>query len=177
MEPISYTVFFVTKTELESSIKLADQERDISFVRIPSDKFKESITLEEENLEEFYDNNLVDYVSPEQVKISYLEIDSQSLEESVEISEDEISIEYQDYLAEFDSALRKSVSHIMLNITDSRDLAKAKDEIEDLKLRLADGETFKSLVLEFSEDEGTKNIEGSLGITDGTLLPPEFEWL
>ena len=40
---------------------------------------------------------------------------------------------------------------------------------------MADGETFKSLVLEFSEDEGTKNIEGSLGITDGTLLPPEFE--
>jgi len=166
---------FVTKTELESSIKLADQERDISFVRIPSDKFKETITIEEENVVEFYNNNLVDYVSPEQVKISYLEIDSQSLEESVEISEDEISLEYQDYLAEFDSTIRKSVSHIMLNITDSRDLAKAKDEIEDLKLRLADGETFESLVSEFSEDEGTKNIEGSLGITDGTLLPPEFE--
>ena len=61
---------FVTKTELESSIKLADQERDISFVRIPSDKFKETITIEEENLVEFYNNNLFDCVSPEKVKIS-----------------------------------------------------------------------------------------------------------
>ena len=166
---------FVTKTELENSLKLADQERDISFIRIPSDNFKESIKIEEENLEEFYNNNLDDYVNPEQVKISYLEIDSQSLKKSVEVTEDEILVEYEDYLAEFDSTLRKSVSHIMLNITDSRDSVKANSEIEDLKLRLAEGETFKSLVLEFSEDEGTKNIEGSLGITDGTLLPPEFE--
>ena len=70
---------FVTKTELDSSIKLADQERDISFLSIPSDKFKENITIKEENLQEIYNNNLVDYVNPEQVKISYLEIDSKNL--------------------------------------------------------------------------------------------------
>ena len=34
---------------------------------------------------------------------------------------------------------------------------------------------FSDLVLEISEDEGTRNLNGSLGITDGTLLPPEFE--
>ena len=31
------------------------------------------------------------------------------------------------------------------------------------------------MALEISDDEGTKDTGGSLGVTDGTLLPPEFE--
>ena len=116
-----------------------------------------------------------DYVNPEQVKVSYIELNPQKLEELIEISPEEINLEYQDYLNEFDSAIRKSVSHIMLNISDSRDLDAAKKEIEVIKSRLTDGDSFESLVLELSEDEGTKNNQGSLGVTDGTLLPPEFE--
>ena len=166
---------FVTEKELNSSIKLANQERDISFLRVPFKSFQENISINQEDLEEIYSNNLSDYVNPEQVKVSYIELNPQKLEELIEISPEEINLEYQDYLNEFDSAIRKSVSHIMLNISDSRDLDAAKKEMEVIKSRLTDGDSFESLVLEFSEDEGTKNNQGSLGVTDGTLLPPEFE--
>ena len=166
---------FVTEKELDSSIKLANQERDISFLRIPFKSFQDNISINQDDLEEIYNNNLSDYVNPEQVKVSYIELNPQKLEELIEISPEEINLEYQDYLNEFDSAIRKSVSHIMLNISDSRDLDAAKKEIEVIKSRLTDGDSFESLVLELSEDEGTKNNQGSLGVTDGTLLPPEFE--
>ena len=166
---------FVTEKELDSSIKLANQERDISFLRIPFKSFQENISINQEDLEEIYNNNLSDYVNPEQVKVSYIELNPQKLEELIEISPEEINLEYQDYLNEFDSAIRKSVSHIMLNISDSRDLDAARKEIEVIKSRLTEGDSFESLVLELSEDEGTKDNQGSLGVTDGTLLPPEFE--
>mgnify|MGYP001274927778 FL=1 len=166
---------FVTEKELDSSIKLANQERDISFLRIPFKSFQENISINQEDLEEIYNNNLSDYVNPEQVKVSYIELNPQKLEELIEISPEEINLEYQDYLNEFDSAIRKSVSHIMLNISDFRDLDAARKEIEVIKSRLTDGDSFESLVLELSEDEGTKSNQGSLGVTDGTLLPPEFE--
>ena len=166
---------FVTEKELDSSIKLANQERDISFMRIPFTSFQENISINQEDLEEIYNNNLSDYVNPQQVKVSYIELNPQKLEELIEISPEEINLEYQDYLNEFDSAIRKSVSHIMLNTSDSRDLDAARKEIEVIKSRLTDGDSFETLVLELSEDEGTKNNQGSLGVTDGTLLPPEFE--
>ncbi|MEL0243997.1 MAG: peptidyl-prolyl cis-trans isomerase, partial [Gammaproteobacteria bacterium] len=134
-----------------------------------------NISINQDDLQEIYNNNLSDYVNPEQVKVSYIELNPQKLEELIEISPEEINLEYQDYLNEFDSAIRKSVSHIMLNISDSRDLDAARKEIEVIKSRLTDGDSFESLVLELSEDEGTKNNQGSLGVTDGTLLPPEFE--
>jgi peptidyl-prolyl cis-trans isomerase D len=47
-------------------------------------------------------------------------------------------------------------------------LAEAKKDIDS-------GSSFEGLVKEISEDEGTKEMDGSLGVTDGTLLPPEFE--
>ena len=166
---------FVTEKELDSSIKLANQERDISFLRIPFKSFQDNISINQDDLQEIYNNNLSDYVNPEQVKVSYIELNPQKLEELIEISPEEINLEYQDYLNEFDSAIRKSVSHIMLNISDSRDLDAARKEIEVIKSRLTDGDSFESLVLELSEDEGTKSNQGSLGVTDGTLLPPEFE--
>ena len=166
---------FVTEKELDSSIKLANQERDISFLRIPFKSFQDNISINQDDLQEIYNNNLSDYVNPEQVKVSYIELNPQKLEELIQISPEEINLEYQDYLNEFDSAIRKSVSHIMLNISDSRDLNAARKEIEVIKSRLTDGDSFESLVLELSEDEGTKNNQGSLGVTDGTLLPPEFE--
>ena len=46
----------------------------------------------------------------------------------------------------------------MLNITDSRDLAKAKDEIEDLKLDWL-MERLLVAILEFSEDEAQKILK------------------
>ena len=36
-------------------------------------------------------------------------------------------------------------------------------------------DNFNNLVLDFSEDEGSKNNGGDLGISDGTAFPPEFE--
>ena len=37
------------------------------------------------------------------------------------------------------------------------------------------GQDFSALVVEFSEDEGSKNTGGDLGVSDGTTFPVEFE--
>jgi peptidyl-prolyl cis-trans isomerase D len=63
----------------------------------------------------------------------------------------------------------------MLNITDTRNVDSALEELNVIKDRISNGEKFVALVTEISEDEGTKEQGGNLGVTDGTLLPPEFE--
>ena len=49
------------------------------------------------------------------------------------------------------------------------------EAIRNAKKKIDSGTDFEDLVIEISEDEGTKELKGSLGVTDGTLLPPEFE--
>ena len=102
-------------------------------------------------------------------------MDVEDLKDDISVSQSDIQLEYDEYLNLFDSTVRKSVSHLMLNITDNRNIESALEELNTIKQRISNGEEFINLVSEVSEDEGTKNQGGSLGVTDGTLLPPEFE--
>ena len=166
---------FITEAEAKNSLELAEQERDISFIKFPSSKFRDAVSFDIEDLQNFYENNKSSYISPEKAKVSYIYFDAKDLRDDVDISEEDISLEYDEYISGFDTTTRKSVSHIMLNVNDERNAQQANDALQEVTQRLNNGEKFLDLVLEISEDEGTKNLNGSLGITDGTLLPPEFE--
>ena len=166
---------FITEAEAKNSLELAEQERDISFIKFPASKFRNSVSFDIEDLQNFYESNKSSYISPEKAKVSYIYFDAKDLKKDIDISNDDINFEYEEYVSGFDTTIRKSVSHIMLNINDERNVQQASDVLQEAKQRLNNGEKFSDLVLEISEDEGTKNLNGSLGITDGTLLPPEFE--
>ena len=166
---------FLTDSEVQESISLAEQERDISFIRLPRSKFENTLSYTEQELNNFYKGNLNSYIEPQKFKVDYLNLSSKDLEKDIEISESEIEDEHKEYLLDFDSTVRKQVSHIMLNVNSDRNSQTAFDELNNVKTRIENGERFEDLVLEVSEDEGTKEIKGDLGITDGTLLPPEFD--
>ncbi len=166
---------FTTNLEVKNSINLAEQERNISFIKYPSEKFKDSVEYTEDDLESYYNFNSKSYTTPQQIKVSYIEIDQETLIDSSNVSEDEIKEVYEDYLLDFDDTVRKSVSHIMIDVNDSRSLEEATLILSDAKKDIDSGTSFEGLVKEISEDEGTKELDGSLGVTDGTLLPPEFE--
>ena len=46
---------------------------------------------------------------------------------------------------------------------------------QSLASEIKEGSNFTDLVKEYSDDEGTKDTGGDLGVTDGSVLPPEFE--
>jgi len=166
---------FITDLEVNSSIALAEQERDISFVKFPIEDFKNSLEYTDDDLKNYYSSNLSSYINPQMVKVTYIQIDRDSLINTDNISDEAIQIDYDDYLSDFDDTVRKSVSHIMLNIDQDRSLEDALLTLAEVKQKIDSGTVFEDLVTEVSEDEGTKEMGGSLGVTDGTLLPPEFE--
>ena len=166
---------FLSKDDIQRSYNLAEQERDITFARLPIKKFSEEVESSEEDLLEFYNTNINEYFTEKKVRLNYILLSSRDLKSSIAINDADIEAEYKIYLQEFDATERKSVSHIMLNIDSDRTKKEAINILEETKVRLSNGEDFSSLVLEISDDTGTKDSGGSLGVTDGTLLPPEFE--
>ncbi len=166
---------FITDLEVKESIDLAEQERDISFVKFPIKDFKSALEYSEEDLRDYYSSNLNSYINPKMVKVTYVQMDRDSLIDLDDISDEAIQTDYDDYLSSFDDTVRKSVSHIMLNITQDRSGEDTLLALKEVRQKIDSGKSFEDLVIEISEDEGTKNMGGSLGVTDGTLLPPEFE--
>jgi len=163
----------VTNSETLTSYNLAEQGRDISFIRIPEKKFKDAISFEEKDLKNFYENNKERYIEPAKAKVAFITLDAENIKDNLTVSEEEILVEYEEYLEFFDSTPRKQVSHIMLNLDEKRNLTEANRIIETIKDKLNEGESFPDLVKEFSEDEPTKEFGGSLG--EGTMFPTEFE--
>ena len=166
---------FLSEEEVLESLVLAEQERDISFIKIPATNFAKEIETSENALLDFYNENIAEYVTKKKTRVNYLSLSLDSLKSSIDIKNSDIEEEYQRYADEFDTTERKSVSHIMLNINSDRTKGDAIKVLEATRSRLSAGEEFAALVVEISEDEGTKDSGGSLGVTDGTLLPAEFE--
>ena len=166
---------FLSEEDVQESLILAEQERDISFVKIPATKFSEEVETSENALLDFYNENIAEYVTEKKARVNYLSLSLEDLKSSININDSDIQEEYQRYADEFDTTERKSVSHIMLNIGPDKTKEDAITELETAKSRLSAGEDFSALVLEISEDEGTNESGGDLGVTDGTLLPAKFE--
>ena len=166
---------FLSEEEVQQTFNLAEQARDITLIKLPLNNFFEEIDTPENTLLEFYNENIAEYYSDRKTRVSYISLSLDEIKSSIEIDESDIATEYLRYSNEFDSTERKSVSHIMLNIDSDRTKQEAIKILENTKTRLNEGEGFSALVLEISDDEGTKDSGGSLGVTDGTLLPTEFE--
>ena len=166
---------FLSEEEVLESLVLAEQERDISFIKIPATNFAKEVETSENALLDFYNENIAKYVTEKKTRVNYLSLSLDDLKSSIDIKNSDIEEEYQRYADEFDTTERKSVSHIMLNISPNRTKEDAIKVLETTRSRLSAGEEFAALVVEISEDEGTKDAGGSLGVTDGTLLPAEFE--
>ena len=166
---------FLTSAELNQNIKLANQTRDITFTKINKKNIEENIKVSKEEILNFYAENPSYFLSEERAKIRFIEISLEDLKEKQFIQEDEIKREYQTYLDSFDLVARRSASHLMINISSERNKEQALDLANQIKEKIDSGDDFINLVAEFSEDEGTKNTGGFLGISDGSTFPEEFE--
>ena len=166
---------FLTSTELNQNIELANQTRDITFTKINKKDIEKNIKVTEEEILKFYTQNPSYFLSEEKAKIRFINISLEKFKENQLIQEEEIKREYQAYLDSFDLVARRSASHLMINISSERTKEQALDLANQIKKKIDSGDDFTSLVEEYSEDEGTKNTGGSLGISDGGAFPEDFE--
>ena len=166
---------FLTSSELNQNIKLANQTRDITFTKINKKDIEKKIKVSEEEILKFYTQNPSYFRSEEKAKLRFINISLEDLKENQLIQEEEIKREYQAYLDSFDLVARRSASHLMINISSERTKDQALDLANQIKKKIDSGNDFTSLVEEYSEDEGTKSTGGSLGISDGSAFPEEFE--
>jgi len=164
---------FITEKEINKLLELTSQTRDVTFLKLKIEDFKKDINPTKEQSREYYENNRMLFQNSQKANIRYVELSKEELRENFSISEEELKEEYQAYVEEFDTTVRRTASHLMIQITNDRQ--EALSLIEELRQRIIFGEDFSALVRKFSEDEGTRNNGGDLGVSDGSNFPPEFE--
>ncbi|NLS13879.1 peptidylprolyl isomerase [Vibrio sp. SM6] len=157
---------FSLPNEIALQGKLFTQTRDIRTLTIGLQEFADKVTLNEEQIQQYYEQNPEMFTRPEQVKVSYVELSANALKEQIEISDEQAEQHYQQQLDKYSSAEQRRVSHILLSDAAAAD-AVAKT--------LAEGADFAELAKEKSEDFGSAENGGDLGFIERGVMDPAFE--
>ena len=154
-------------------IEANNQTRNISFSRMILAEEASKEIISEKEISDYYDKNKFLYISPLNVSYRFLNLNQDDFSKSLSISEEEISEEMEAIKINF--LPQKKVSHIEISYDESNRENKL-NEINGLLTDLRNNKlSFDEAVRDFSTDLSTKNIDGDLGYTDGTIFPDEFE--
>ncbi len=154
-------------------IEANNQTRNISFSRMILAEEASKEIISEKEISDYYDKNKFLYISPLNVSYRFLNLNQDDFSKSLSISEEEISEEMEAIKINF--LPQKKVSHIEISYDESNRENKL-NEINSLLTDLRNNKlSFDEAVRDFSTDLSTKNIDGDLGYTDGTIFPDEFE--
>lgn len=159
---------FVMPEEVNTLLSLENQKRDLQYIVFPANQFASNTEPTEAEIEEYYQNNITKWQTPERVSIEYIHLTRDDIAKQITITEEQISKAYEENKAVYSEPEEREVAHILLPLQDK---AKAQ-EVYD---RLSAGESFANLAKQFSTDESSAKEGGNLGWVTTGILPSELD--
>ncbi|MGK0499299.1 MAG: peptidyl-prolyl cis-trans isomerase D [Oceanicoccus sp.] len=162
---------FVTTQELEIISAALGQQRSFRYFVLPQQD--EDVVVDDSQVQQFYDDNIAQFQTIDQIKLSYIEVKQQDFFETVDTQD--VLKAYEEEMVDFAGNEERRAAHILIEVNDERSDDDAKQLIEKLASQLNSGDAFATLATEFSDDRGSAQSAGDLGYTSGDTFPPEFE--
>jgi len=167
-----------TDEEVRDSLRLGQQERRVSFVRVRKSEFIAPEPISDADIQAYYDSHQDRFQIPERVKLSYLVLDANSIASAQAPDEEALRRAYEEDKQRFTEPERRRARHILITVEPGAGedaVAAAKAKIEDIRARIAAGEDFSELAKTLSQDPGSAGKGGDLGFFQKGLMDPAFD--
>ena len=165
----------VLPDEVRVLLELQTEQRTFDRIVIKQADYVSQVEVGEQEISEYYDQNIEQFMLPDSVSVNYIELDRTKIAESLEVDEEALRKSYEDYQQNFITDETRATRHILLSTTgeqsDSDQLAKAQQLIAQLN----DGADFAELAKAESDDPGSAASGGSLGDVERGQMVAEFE--
>jgi peptidyl-prolyl cis-trans isomerase D len=172
------SAFMLSTIETPFSVKqqqaLDNEQREYSFATFESSAFKANVELSEEEIETAYQENLDRYRNPEKVKVKYVLLAKDTFVGEQEVTEEDLDIAYSDFAQAEEAKEQREASHILFD-TSSRSESDAIALAEEAIARINGGESFADVAKDMSDDSGSADMGGSLGINARGAFDPAFD--
>ena len=166
---------FALDDEVKQVLALDRQTRDVSFFTLSADKVRNALEISDAQIAERFEQTQAQYMTDEQVELEYLLLDQADLVKELEVSDDELRQQYQVMLDNYSAEEMRQAAHILIEVSEDQDDATALAKAEALSQRLAAGEAFAALASEASDDLGSSESGGDLGMNGKGVFAPAFE--
>lgn len=150
-------------------LAIQDQTRDFRVWTVDAAAVADQVSVTDEAIESYYQDNQDEFREAEQVDASYITLSLGELAESIEIAEDDLRAYYDQQAEEYAREERRA-AHILIEAG-----ADAEETMATLQQRLADGESFAALAEEFSIDTVSAEQGGDLGFAGRGVYDEAFE--
>lgn len=174
LEALLRETAFVTDEDVEETFREQSERAKIRYILFPIRQLADSVSIEQEDLVAYFEENKEEYRLPEQRRVAYLVVDNSVLRSQMEISPEEIQAYYEANSAEYQQEEQVRARHILIK-TDERTAAEAEAEIEKARQRIVGGEPFDQVARDVSEDAGSAAAGGDLRFFPRGRMVPQFE--
>lgn len=164
---------FSLPEEVSLAHRLQGQTRNADYLIVDSAPFAASVELSDEEVQEFYDENISRFDTQEKVNLAYVTLAVEDLKADVSVSEEEVEQEYQDNIALYKTTEERRVSHILIEFGDDKDAAKEK--AESLLAEVEQGADFAELAEANSADTFSAENGGDLDFITAGMMDPSFD--
>jgi peptidyl-prolyl cis-trans isomerase D len=164
---------FTLQSEASKVLNLQQQTRDVQYITVPTASFSDQVEISEDDIEVYYQQNLVLFDTEEKVSLDYISLSVDELVPDMEVSEQEMKDLYAKSADEFQTDEQRRVSHILVELGD--DAEAARERAQQALERLSSGEKFATVAKEVSDDLFSAENGGDLDFIAKGDMDPAFE--
>jgi peptidyl-prolyl cis-trans isomerase D len=167
----------LTSHDLQTRTRLEEQQRAVSFLIVPTTRFKDAVTNTDAEIEAYYNEhkNTADYMIPEKVSVEYVELLGKDLVGNQTVDEDTLKKAYEDRLASFTTPVEWHARHILVAVDLNAPADKveaAKKKAQDLLAKIKAGGAFEELAKQSSDDPSAKQGGDLKWFGPGAMVKP-----
>ena len=154
------------------------EERTVATARVSAEELAGEVTVEDEQVQAYYQANQQRFRLPARVKVDYLVLDREKFIERIQVDDAQVSSWYQEHPDRYRREEERSARHVLIELgADASDdeVAEATARAEKIlaELRAAGGENFTEVAARESEDPGSAGNGGDLGFfTRDAMVAP-----
>ena len=164
---------FTLEDEAEQVVALDRQTRDFAVITLSAEDYKAQQNVTAEDITAYYEDNKSDFMTEEQVVIEYLLLNKADLRDDVKVDDAELQSQFDQRLAAFQAQEERKISHILIELGDDEAAAEAK--ANELYAQLQGGADFAELARAESDDPGSADAGGDLGVYFQGMIPGAFD--
>ncbi len=164
---------FALPSEAQQLFALQEQKRNIRYLSVPAAPFVADVEVTDEQIQEYYQQNLALFDSPEQVSLAYVEFSANDLKKDITVTEQELQDRYAQSGREYRTEEQRRVSHILVEFGEDEDAAEQR--AAQLLSRVQQGEDFAALAAQESADTFSAENGGDLDFFGRDVMDPAFE--
>jgi peptidyl-prolyl cis-trans isomerase D len=167
---------YISDDEVEKAYRDQVEKAKVRYVELPRGRFVQAQeNVPQNELAAYYEAHKAEFKLPEEREAAYVLVEKAKLLPQIQLDDKAMKDYYDAHAKEFAQQEQVHARHILAKVDDQHPDALAQKKIALAKQRIEKGEDFAKVAKDLSDDPGSKDRGGDLGLFGRNAMVKEFE--